>query len=160
MKMPRTNHQGGVAVGVLRNVDVWEAELIISLRLWCSGLSGRADVYEAFSSRFSSERAAQEFEAFERLLNSISIYANRPLLLHDVECSCIGADELIFVHLVATASSGDLREASLIATLLIGAAQAENIALLAAQVGQTVKQMSLTRTHVHARSPRTSAQLH
>ena len=96
MKMPGTNHQGGVAVGVLRNVDVWEAELIISLRLWCSGLSGRADVYEAFSSRFSSERAAQ----------------------------------------------------------------AENIALLAAQVGQTVKQMSLTRTHVHARSPRTSAQLH
>ena len=77
MKMPGTNHQGGVAVGVLRNVDVWEAELIISLRLWCSGLSGRADVYEAFSSRFSSERAAQEFEAFERLLNSIPIYAQR-----------------------------------------------------------------------------------
>ena len=77
-----------------------------------------------------------------------------------MECSCIGADEQIFVHLVATASSGDLREASLIATLLIGAAQAENIALLAAQVGQTVKKMSLTRTNVNARSPRTSAQLH
>lgn len=160
MKMPLTSHRGGVSVGVLRNADVWEAELIISLRMWFSGLSGRADVYEAFSSRFSSECATQEFETFERLLNSISIYAHRPLLLHDVECSCIGADEQIFVHLVATASSGDLREASLIATLLIGAAQAENIALLAAQVGQTVKKMSLTRTNVNARSPRTSAQLH
>jgi len=160
MKMPRTSHQGGVSVGVLRNADVWEAELIISLRLWCSGLSGRADVYDAFSSRFSPKRAAEEFEIFERLLNSISIYAHRPLLLHDVECSCIGADEQIFVHLVATASAGDLREASLIATLLIGAVQAENIALLAAQVGQSVKQMSLTRAHVNTRTPRTSAQLH
>ena len=160
MKMPLTSHRGGVSVGVLRNADVWEAELIISLRMWCSGLSGRADVYEAFSSRFSSESATQEFATFERLLNSISIYAHRPLLLHDVECSCIGADEQNFVHLDATASSGDLREASLIATLLIGAAQAENIALLAAQVGQTVKKMSLTRTNVNARSPRTSAQLH
>ena len=50
MKMPLTSHRGGVSVGVLRNADVWEAELIISLRMWFSGLSGRADVYEAFSS--------------------------------------------------------------------------------------------------------------
>ena len=73
MKLPLTSHRGGVSVCVLRYADVWEAELIISLRMWCSGLSGRADVYEAFSSRFSSERATQEFETFERLLNSISI---------------------------------------------------------------------------------------
>tara|TARA_B100001059_G_C17790815_1_gene560037 strand:+ start:909 stop:1391 length:483 start_codon:yes stop_codon:yes gene_type:complete len=160
MKMPLTNHRGGVSVGVLRNAEVWEAELIISLRLWCSGLSGRADVYDAFSTQFSPERAAQEFETFERLLNSISIYAHRPLLLHDLECACIGADEQIFVHLVATASAGDLREASLITTLLIGAAQAENIALLAAQIGQSFKQMSLTRAHVNTRTHRTSVQLH
>ena len=158
--MPCTKHQGGVTVGFLKNVDVWEAELIISLRLWYSGLGGRADVYEVFSSRFSSERATKEFETFECLLNSISIYAHRPLFLHDVECSCIGADEQIFVHLVATASSGDLSEAVLMATLLIGAAQAENIALLAAQVGQTAKEMSPTRTHVHVQSLRKSAQLH
>ena len=160
MKMTIKNHRGGVSVGVLRNVDVWEAELIISLRMWCSGLSGRADVYDAFSTRFSHERATQEFETFECLLNSISIHAHRPLLLHDVECSCIGADEQIFAHLVATASAGDLRDASLIATLLVGAAHAEHIALLAAHVGQSVKQMSLTRAHVNIRAPRTSAQLH
>ena len=130
MKMPLKNHRGGVSVGVLRNAEVWEAELIISLRLWCSGLSGRADVYDAFLTQFSPDRAAQEFETFERLLNSISIYAHRPLLLHELECACIGADEQIFVHLVATASAGDLREASLIATLLIGAAQAENLSLI------------------------------
>jgi len=85
MKMPGTNHQGGVMVGVLRNVDVWEADLIISLRLWCNGSSGHADVIEPFSSRFSSERAVQECETFECLLNSISIYAHRLLLFYDVE---------------------------------------------------------------------------
>lgn len=117
MKMSLTSHRGEVSVGVLRNADVWEAELIISLRLWCSGLSGRADVYDAFSSRLPPERAVEEFETFECLLNSISIYAHRPLMLYDVERSCIGAVEQIFVHLVAIASAGDLREASLIATL-------------------------------------------
>lgn len=160
MKMPLTNHRGGVSVGVLRNTEAWEAELIINLRLWYSGLSGRPEVYDAFSTQFSPERAVQEFDTFERLLNSISIYAHRPLLLHDLECACIGADEQIFVHLVATASAGDLREASLIATLLIGAAQAESIALLAAQIGQSFKQMSLTRAHVSTRTDRTSVQLH
>ena len=160
MSMSGKHHRGGVSVGVLRNVDMWEAELIMNLRLWCSGLSGRAQVYDAYSTRLASSSASQEFEIFERLLNSISTYAHRPLVHHDVECSCIGADEQIFAHLVATASSGDLRDASLIATLLAGAAQAEHIALLAAQVGHTSKRMALSRPQMNASAPGPSYQLH
>lgn len=158
--MQQINHPGGVAVGNLRNVALWEAELIINLRLWCSGLSGRARLYEVFTARLPSESAVQELEIFECLLTSISIYAHRPIVHHDVECACIGADEQIFVHLIANASSGDLREASLIATLLVGAAKAEHIALMAAQVGQCTKKMVANRSHVLTAEMPKSVQLH
>lgn len=158
--MTHQNHRGGVSVGVLRNVDIWEADLIINLRLWCSGLSGRAKLYETFTTRLTSNNAVQELESFERLLMSLSVYAHRPLVYHDVECGCIGADEQIFVHLVATASSGDLQEASLIATLLVGAAKAEHMAILAAQVGQSTKRMAVGRSHLMTNDVANSVQLH
>ena len=158
--MQYLNHRGGMSVDNLKNVEIWEAELITNVRLWCSGLSGRARVYEIFTARLQPDVAIQELDLFERLLTLTSVYAHRPIVHHDVECACIGADEKIFVHLVDTACSGDLREASLIATLLVGAANAEQIALLAAQFGISIKKMVAGRSHLMSTEVPSSVQLH
>lgn len=135
-------NRGGASVGVLTQLEPWEADLIITLRLWCESPEGQAQVWNEFATTLPKGRASGEMQAFERLVEIIGSYAHRPLVRHSVGCSCIGADEGVFAHLVRMASAGDLAEASLIATLLVTAAQAEHVAILAAQVGCARKSMT------------------
>lgn len=132
---PTAQNRGGASVGVLMHMEPWEADLIVTLRLWCESPQGQATVWNEFATTLPKGQAVHEMRAFEDLVSIIAAYAHRPLVRHAVGCSCIGADEGVFAHLVRIASSGDLSEAAQIATLLVTAAQAEQVALLAAQVG-------------------------
>ncbi|GFE66230.1 hypothetical protein [Litoreibacter roseus] len=139
--------RGGASVGVINTLQPWEADLILNLRLWCEGPVGQAQVWNSFATSLPRGTAADEMHAFEALVGALIRHAHRPLVRHSVGCACVGADESVFAHLVATASDGDLGEASLIATLLVTAAHAEQVALLAGQVGQSARQMSQYHAH-------------
>ncbi|MEM6340609.1 MAG: hypothetical protein AAF729_05645 [Pseudomonadota bacterium] len=144
--MTAHNHKrGGAAVSVLSALDPWEADLIMNLRLWCSGPVGQRDVCNSYATALPASEARCELAAFESLLGRLTENAHRPLVRHDIGCSCVGSDEGVFAHIAAMASSGDLAEASLVASLLVKAAHAEHIALLAGQVGTTARRMALTR---------------
>lgn len=143
--MGNAQNRGGASVGVLMHLEPWEADLIVTLRLWCDSPEGQAKVWNEFATTLPKGQAAHEMRAFEQLVSTIAAYAHRPLVRHSVGCACMGADEGVFAHLVRTASTGDLGEASQIATLLVTAAQAEHVAILAAQVGCTRKSISSTR---------------
>ena len=54
-------------------------------------------------------------------------------------CSCVGADECVFLHLVRCASDGELNDAALMAALIVGPSKARQIALLAVQVGSCAR---------------------
>lgn len=133
---------GSAVVGSLTEVAPWEAELIMSIRFWMDGAEGQSEVWSGFARRFGVDRGRAELQAFERLLSVLCTCARRPLMRHGLGCTCIGSDEAVLCALVREASRGDLAEASLLAGLLVPAGYAEQVALMAAQVGQTMRDMS------------------
>ena len=141
------DQRGTAKVGVLSAMEPWETELILNLRLWCSGPDGQTKVWNCLAAALPRGAAHDEMHAFERLIDILARYAHRPLMHHDVACACVGADEALFAHLVGLASGGDLHEASQVACLLVTAAQAEPVALLAAQVGATAKTLAGRHRH-------------
>lgn len=144
-----THARGGATVAVLPSLDAWEAGLVVNLRRWCSGPEGQKQVWGDYARTFGDPLGRREMRAFETLMTTVIEYAHRPLVRHGVNCTCVGSDESVFLHLVRTASEGHLADAALIATLLAGPAQAENIALLAGQVGQGARQIAPQKTYGH-----------
>jgi hypothetical protein len=136
---------------------VWEAELILSVRLWMDGPDGQAEVWRGFAQCFGTSQGRTELRQFETLLTCLCTNARRPLVRHGRGCMCVGSDEAILRTLVHEAARGDLAEASCIASLLVPACHAEPIALMAAQVGQTMQQMA-RRTPVEEHPGDTPAQ--
>ncbi|MEM7494416.1 MAG: hypothetical protein AAF296_13635 [Pseudomonadota bacterium] len=151
---------GGAAVGVLNRMSAWEANLVLNLRLWCEGPEGQAQVWSEYRRSLSGDDAKRECKTFETLVRSIIDSAHRPMVRHEVGCCCVGADEGIFVNLLRTASDGHLRDAALIATLLVGPAHAEQIAMLAGQVGECARKIHKNSTEYPTQAPPAGILLH
>ncbi len=132
---------GGATIGVLNRLETWEANLVLNLRLWFEGTDGQSQVWNEYRRLLPGAEAKEACHAFEGLIQTITGSAHRPLVRHAVHCACLGSDEGIFLHLVRTASQGHLSDAALIATLLVGASQAEKVALLAGQVGACARKI-------------------
>lgn len=133
---------GNAVVGRLTEVAPWEADLIMSMRLWMENADGQRDVWNSYARCYGSTEGHAKMQQFETLLMCLCSHARRPLVRHGLGCDCIGSDEAVLQTLVREAARGDLAEASMIASLLVPASHAEMIAIYAAQVGQTMKEMS------------------
>lgn len=131
--------RGSALVGTLSSLTPWEVELVSNLRLWCAGPAGHIKFWNRLVKAFGPARARDEMIAFDRLVHLVSTNAHRPLVRKSTTCRCICADEALFLHLVSTATQGDLHEAAGAATLIARAAHAEQIAILAAEIGETTK---------------------
>lgn len=138
---PEHHRRGGAAVAALNRMEGWEANLVLNLRLWCEGPSGQRHARRDYSGTLPEAEADRAWANFEQLVTKIVGTAHRPLVRHEVGCNCVGSDECVFVHLIRTASDGHISDAALIATLLSGPAHAEHIALLAGQVGETIRRI-------------------
>ncbi len=132
-------------IAVLDQMDAWEINLVLNLRLWCEGPTGRRAAWTDYANAVPYGDAERAWHDFERLVERVITTASRPLVRHQVTCNCVGSDEYIFLHLVRTASDGYLNDAALIATLLSGPAHAEHIALMAGEVGSALR-------HAHCKS--------
>ena len=141
----KLNARGGAAVAVLSQMEAWEACLVLNLRLWCTGPEGQAEARAEYMRALPGEEARRAWHGFDTLMRTIIDTAWRPMVRHDVGCSCVGSDECIFLHMVRTAAEGHLNDAALIATLMTGPAHAERIALLAGDVGENAR--ILQNTH-------------
>ncbi|WP_306151309.1 hypothetical protein [Roseovarius sp. MMSF_3281] len=160
--MTNAQHTPGTSVvGKLTDIAPWEAELILSMRFWMDGPEGQAEVWGGFARCFGAAEGRAEMRGFESLFTSICTHARRPLVRHGLGCNCIGSDEAILRTLVREAARGDLAEAAMIASLLVPACNAEQIALLAAQVGRAMQRMAQrTPTQKPTRSQTGSRILH
>ena len=152
--------RGGAAVGVLNRMSAWEANLVLNLRLWCEGPEGQEQVWSEYRRALAGDDAKRECRTFETLLRSLIDAAHRPMVRHEVGCGCLGADEGIFLNLVRTASDGHLRDAALIATLIVGPAYAEQIAMLAAHVGECARKIHKNSTEYPTQTAPTGILLH
>ncbi|MEM1073378.1 MAG: hypothetical protein AAF665_01760 [Pseudomonadota bacterium] len=157
-----TDHhaRGGATVAVLSKMEAWEANMVLNLRLWCEGPAGQEQVWTEYRRALPGAEAKRECHAFECLLRTLVATAHRPLVRHDVACACVGADEGVFVNLIRIASEGHLTDAALIATLLSGPAQAEQIAILAGQVGECAKRIHRSDANYIPSSPQKVVRLH
>ncbi|MEO0379556.1 MAG: hypothetical protein AAF252_04755 [Pseudomonadota bacterium] len=158
--MSEHHKRGGAPVTTLNRLDAWEAAIILSLRRWCEGPSGQLIIRNELDCAFGRSEAVRAWEDFDCLIRRIVGTAFRPLVRHDVGCNCVGSDEYVFAHLVGTASEGHLNDAALIATLLSGPAHAEQIAVLAGEVGLSARRMHHTRSNVRPEEARNLVRLH
>lgn len=137
-----TDTPGSSIVGRLTDIPPWEAELILSMRLWMDSHEGQAEVGKGFTRCFGPAGGRAEIRQFERLLTALCAYARRPLVRHGLGCVCIGSDEAVLQTFVREATRGDLAEAAMIASLIVPASHAEHVALMAAQVGMAMQCMA------------------
>ncbi|MEQ3729254.1 MAG: hypothetical protein ABNH38_17730 [Tateyamaria sp.] len=158
--MSEYHKRGGAAVAALNRMDAWEAALVLNLRLWSEGPAGQEHVRGEFDRALNQTHAKRAWEDFDSLLRRIIDLAHRPMVRHEVGCNCVGADECVFAHLVGTASAGHLNDAALIATLLVGPAHAEHIAILAGEVGQCARRIHKHHTAFPTEKPHRAVRLH
>ena len=150
---PDHHSRGGAAVAALNRMDSWEANLVLNLRLWCEGPDGQNHARRDYTGALPAQDADRAWASFEHMVKKIVGTAHRPLVRREVGCNCVGSDECVFVHLIRTASDGLLNDAALISTLLSGPAHAEHIAILAGEVGDTIR-----RIHRAANAPHSPAE--
>lgn len=149
--------RGAATVGQLHAIAPWEALLVCHLRLWCDSAEGRNDVRDAWGLAAAGHGGDAVLNAFDRLIQTMTTFSRRPLVRHGRDCECLGADEGIFVQIVSAASEGQLDDAAMVASLIAFPAQAERIAILAAQVGigfRAVRAMTINQSVANTTSPR------
>lgn len=157
---PDHHKRGGAAVAALSQLDAWEASLVVNLRLWCEGPAGQMHIRNDLDRTLSAQEAERVWSDFDQLVRRIVAHASRPMVRHDVNCNCVGSDECVFAHLVRTASDGHLNDAALIATLLVGPAHAEHIAVLAGEVGSYVRKIQAQPNEISPEPARNVVRLH
>ena len=82
---------------------------------------------------------------FEGLVAILAREGRRPLMRHALACRCVGSDEVVFAHLLATAAMGEREDAMLVATLLVPAPLMALAAEHARQAGLALARLCLRR---------------
>ncbi|WP_088632736.1 hypothetical protein [Phaeobacter sp. 22II1-1F12B] len=131
----RARNRGGVAVGHVGDLDPVEAGAVLYLRLWNSGPDAQARVWNEFARTLGAVQGRQALKALENIMRLCAHHARRPIVRHDLKCSCLGADEACFANFIAAAGRGDREDAMLIATLIVRADMAPSLTGLAESLG-------------------------
>lgn len=153
------NMRGAVAVGQLHTLAAWQSLLVQHLRLWCDGPAGRNKVRDDWSASLNAADGEVTLEVFGALIQCLQTYARRPLIRHGVDCGCLGADEAVFTQVVSDASDGHLDDAVMLAGLIALPAYAEQIAILAGQVGASFRATATTNKDNRWSAPKTTHQI-
>ena len=136
---PNSPNRGSAPVGHLAELPPLERSAVLCLRKWCSGPEGREAVAQDFSQVFQPARAAHEVNTFAALITYLSEGCRRPVMRHDLGCTCFGGDESAFANMVAASVAGDREDAMAFALSLmrpdmawqaVTAAEAFGLALL------------------------------
>ena len=135
--------RGGAPVGFLTELDGIGAASIVYLRMWHNGPDSQADVWADLSSSLGADHGRKALKAFETLCSLCSQHGRRPLMLHAINCKCIGSDESCFANFIATAATGEHEDAMLIATLLVRPDIGPIITSLAVDFGLALMLMNL-----------------
>lgn len=81
--------RGGASVATLSQTDLWQAKLILHLRLWCDGPEGQAQVWNTFAKALPRRTARQEMHRFGALTAVPARTSRRPPVRHILHCVCL-----------------------------------------------------------------------
>ena len=102
---------------------------------WCTEPQAPNRLQTELAERQGAAAAAGIAADFGDLMLFFARHARRPMLRHDVDCPCAGADECVFARFVALAAEGAREDAVLMAALLVRPDMALPLATLAGAVG-------------------------
>lgn len=137
-----TRHRGGAPVGFVTELGPIEAGAVLYLRLWCDGPDAQAQVWNDFASSLGPRRGRDALSAFECLRDVCVRHGRRPLMRHQVNCKCLGADESCFANFIGYATDGEREDALLIATTIVRPDIAPVAVECAQKFGLALRQMT------------------
>ncbi|MAY88824.1 MAG: hypothetical protein CML02_19145 [Pseudooceanicola sp.] len=137
-----SRQRGGAPVGHLADLDAVGAGAVMYLRMWADGSVARARVCDDFRRALPPAQAGHAVQSMEQMMELCAGYARRPIMRHDVMCSCLGADEACFANLVGAAAEGNREDAMLLATLMVRPDAAPGLTALAERVGLAIQRMA------------------
>jgi hypothetical protein len=135
--------RGGAPVGFVTELSMLETGFVVYLRLWCSGDACRRQVEKDFTLSLGAVRGRAALDSFDELCSICVHHGRRPLMRHEVNCKCLGADESCLANFVAIATEGEREDAMFIATLMVRPDLTPRVTALAQDVGVALKQMFL-----------------
>ncbi|RPE71785.1 hypothetical protein EDD53_0913 [Pacificibacter maritimus] len=124
---------GAAPVSRVDTIDQQSLLLITALRKF--GQSDEHLFWENISSYIGPQRGDTARAYFDDLMQIFTRYARRPLMTHDGNCNCIGADEANFALFICTATHGDAEDAMLQAMLILRPDVVPSAVNLAQQLG-------------------------
>ncbi|CUH33565.1 hypothetical protein JSE7799_00994 [Jannaschia seosinensis] len=109
---------GAAPVAHLHSLGRVQALAVLLFRDWFEGPAGRARAGDLFRQGLGSaaEGAILQWADFAEVL---AANPRRPLMRHDLTCTCVGADEAVMAHVLALAAEGAREDAMLILSLLV-----------------------------------------
>ncbi|WP_422075507.1 hypothetical protein [Tranquillimonas rosea] len=146
--------RGARSVASFDSLPKDEAMFIRYLRLWCAGADEQSEVWNDIAARLGPARGRQALSTFEDLVGLVLRHARRPIMLHGLTCSCVGADEAVLAHLVTLATSGEREDAMLIATLLVRADVSPLVTSLAQSFGLALHRGRTVSADIASAPPR------
>lgn len=135
-------HRGGAPVGYLAELPEVEERAVMCLRRWHTDAWERRRVCSDFGQFLGNEQGLSAVESLEQICELCTRYGRRPLMRHQVDCKCLGADEACFANFIGAAADGEREDAMLMATLLIRHDFAPSLVGLAENLGLALKRIS------------------
>ena len=128
-------YPGAAPVGRLAELPPLERRVIRCMRLWCDEPQAPRRLEAELAPRWGTASAEAIATDFGDLMLAFTRHARRPMLRHDVDCPCAGADECVFARFVALAAEGAWEDAVLMAALMVRPDMALPLATLAEAIG-------------------------
>ena len=136
-------HRGGAPVGLIEELGPIEASAVAYLRMWSDGPKMFNAIDQDFATALGTDNGKKLSVSFHRLCNMCAVHGRRPLMRHELNCRCLGADESCFANFIGYASEGAREDALMMAMTLVSAEKAPLLAGLAEDFGLALRQMSM-----------------
>lgn len=135
--------RGGAPVGHLAELNAIEAGAVIYWRLWATGPNGQRKTHADFCRVLGQKNGLEAVNALAQIFDICVRHGRRPLMRHDLDCKCLGADESCIANFIGYASECRREDAALIATWIVTPDLCMPMAALAQTFGLALRRMAL-----------------
>jgi len=116
--------------------------MVLFLRLWAEGWKSQVRLWNQAVDRLGPEAGGSWFDAFDALVETITRFGHRALVLGALASAGLEADEGVIAALVTSAAEGAGDEAILTAARLVPASKAVELAEVARTVGEGLRHLA------------------
>lgn len=132
---------GGSPVAVLSGLKKEDFLCIFYLRCFCENLTNRKAMSDELCHYLGNDKGMRIMFTLESIHEIIFKKGRKQLVLHNISCDCVGADENSFIHLISRSTLIDKSDAMLIATIMTNSHIAPQLIKLAEDFAMGIKEI-------------------